>query len=111
MIYINDIPSFRAPESEEFIIDDRVEKIELINGNVVQDYGHIESGDSITLQCLFTAENYQRFKTLWLKRGNTVSYTDEAGNVHHNLRIVYRGMRRLPKFPTFFLIKFELWRV
>lgn len=42
MIYINDIPSFRDPETCEYIIDDRVEKIELMNGVAVQDFGHIE---------------------------------------------------------------------
>ena len=110
MIYINDIPSFRAPESEEVIIDDRVEKIELINGNVAQDYGHIESGDSVALQCLFTSENYERLKALRL-RGERVSYTDEASIVHTNLRLVLRRKRRLPRFPKFYLITFELWKV
>ena len=30
MIYINNIPSFRSPEEEEFIPDDRQERIEII---------------------------------------------------------------------------------
>ena len=49
MIFINDIPSLRNPDSFEISFDDRIEKIELINGATVQNYGHIQSGDSFAL--------------------------------------------------------------
>ena len=110
MIYINDIPSFRAPESEDLIIDDRTEKIELIGGNVVQSYGHIESGDVFSLECIFSAFNYNRLKALWLA-DERVMYIDEDGDVHTNLRVVLRHRRRVPKFPKYFILIFELWKV
>ena len=109
MIWINDIPSFRDPESVEISFDDRIEKVELIQGNTVQDYGHVESGEVVTLTCLFSYENYQRVSALWQARVK-VTYTDEAGMVHPNMRLVFRTVRREKKFPHFGMLKFELWR-
>lgn len=110
MIYINDIPSFRAPEEEVFNFDDRVEKIEIICGNVVQDYGHVESGDVFALTCVFSAVNYNRLKALWLAR-ERVMYTDEDGNTYTNLRLVFRSFQRVSKFPQYVTLTFELWKV
>ena len=111
MIYINDIPSFRAPESETFTFDDRTEKIPLIRGNVVQSYGHIKSGDTCGLTCVFTAENYNRLEELW-ESGARVSYTDENGDVQTNLRLYFRRKRKLNmKFASYVVLEFELWRI
>ena len=111
MIYINDtIPSLRDPESCELIFDDRIEKIELINGNTVQDYGYVESGNIVALTCIFSLANYRRLTELWQSR-TKVSWTDEAGIVHENLRIVFRKVRYLSKFPKYVILTFELWKV
>lgn len=110
MIYINDIPSFRNPESCEEIIEDRIEKIELINGNTVQDYGHCYTGDVISLQCIFRSDYYDRLMTLWGQR-QKVSFTDESGNVFPNMRLVIRRVKYVRNFPDYLLLIFELWRV
>lgn len=110
MVFINDIPSLRDPENINHTFDDRVEKIELINGNTVQDYGHIESGDSFSLTCIFSLDNYQRLKSLWTSRAR-VSFTDEGGNVFSNLRLVFRNIQRVNKFPNYVMLTFELWRI
>ena len=110
MIFINDIPSFRDPESSSITFDDRVEKIELINGNAIQDYGHVENGDKISLTCLFYITNYERIKALWTSR-TLVTYTDEAGEVWANMRLVFKNIKREKKFPNFVTLTFELWKV
>lgn len=110
MIFINDIPSLRNPENISHTFDDRVEKIELINGNTVQDYGHIESGDRFSLTCVFSSDNYQRLKYLWTSR-TRVSFTDTSGTVHNNLRLVFRNIQRVNKFPNYVVLTFELWRI
>lgn len=110
MIYINNIPSFRDPESSSLTFDDRIEKVELINGNTVQDYGHIDSGDKFALTCLFSYSNYVQLKTLWTTR-TLVSYTDEAGYVWQNLRLVFKTIKREKKFPDYVTLTFELWKV
>lgn len=109
MIFINGIPSLRDPESSSLTFDDRVEKVELINGNGVQDYGHVESGDVIELTCVFSVANYLRLKELWTAR-DTVTFTDTAGVIWQNLRLVFKKIERVRKFPNYITLTFELWR-
>ena len=110
MIYVNDIPSLRDPEDFEYSFDDRTEKIELINGNCVQDYGHVESGDTFALTAIFKKSDYQRIKNLWLNR-TKISYTDVDGTEYQNLRLVFKKKKFLAKFPQYVILTFELWRV
>ena len=109
MIYINDIPSLRDPDSVELTFDDRIEKIELINGNAVQNYGHIESGDTFSLTAIFKKTDYQRIVNLW-ESDTKINYTDESGEVHQNLRLVLRRKKYLAKFPKYVELTFELWK-
>lgn len=110
MIYINDIPSFRDPEVCEEDLEDRIEKIQLINGNTVQDYGWCQTGDTISMQCLFRVKDYNNLMHLWRTR-QKVSFTDPSGNVFENMRLVMRKVKYVPKFPEYLLLTFELWRV
>lgn len=109
MIYVNDIPSFRNPESEVITFDDRLEKIELIGGVLVQDMGRVEAGDVFSLKCLFSKENFSRLESLWLSRAK-VSYTDTGGVIWENLRLHFLEIERDRNFPNFILLTFELWR-
>jgi len=109
MIYINDIPSFREPEDEELIPDDRRERIELIDNVMSQDLGRIEAGDVIALQCLFSPENYARLKALWLSRVK-VNYTDEEGVVWQNLTMKFLKIKKHKGYPNYKFVTFELWR-
>ena len=110
MIYINDIPSFRDPESSEYNFDDRIERIELINGNAVQDYGYVESGDYFAIEAMFTKANFLRLQEIQMRR-ELVTYTDEAGDVWESMRIVFRRVRRDKWYPKYVFLTFELWRV
>lgn len=110
MIYINNIPSFRNPEEEEFIPDDRQERIEIIGDIEVQDLGRVENGDVISLQCMFSAANFELLKALWLAR-TKVTYTDTGGQQYQNMRIKITRWKRDRDFPNYFFVNFELWRV
>lgn len=110
MIYINDIPSFRNPETFEMNIDDRIEKIELINGNAIQDYGHFETGDSFTVDCVFEFSNYLRLRDLWIRR-ELVTFTDEGGYVWQNMRLIFQRIKYLARYPNYVELTFELWRI
>lgn len=109
MIYINDIASFRNPESEVFKPDDRLEKIELIGGVLIQDMGRVEAGDVIELKCLFSRENFLRLEQLWLSRAK-VKYTDTAGVVWQDVRLHFLEIERDRNFPNYIFLTFELWR-
>ncbi len=109
MIFINNIPSLRDPESISYSFDDRIQKIALINGNTVQDYGHIESGDSFNISAVFSIANYALIKNLWINR-TKVSFTDEKGNVFQNCRLVFKSVKHEANFP-YVILDFELWRI
>lgn len=110
MIYINDVPSFRNPESCEEIIEDRIEKIELINGNTIQDYGHCYTGDTIALTCIFHETHYNQLMEWWGNR-QKVTFTDERGNVWEDMRLVIQRVKYVEHFPEYLLLTFELWRI
>lgn len=107
-IKINDIESFRSPESTSFSVDDRVEKIEVINGCVVQDYGYIAEGDVIAVTAVFHKDDVDQIRELWRER-TLVTYTDEAGNVYEDRRIVVKGYGYEQKFYDYWRLEFELW--
>lgn len=109
MIYINDIPSFRNPESFKMIIDDRVEKIELMNGVAVQDLGQFEAGNVFSIVCMFEQKKLEQIIELWANR-QKVSFTDTAGFVWQGLRIVLKELERDKDFPNCVTASFELWR-
>lgn len=109
MIYINDIPSFRNPENYEYNFDDRVEKIEVMDGIIVQDRGHITAGDYFAVEVMFTQDNLERVLDLWERR-EKVSFTDTAGVVWQGMRIVMKSFRRDSNFPRYVIASFHLWR-
>ena len=109
MIKINDIASFRDPESYKVIPDDRIQKIAIIGGVVIQDYGHVENGDAISIVCMFSEANFNQLLTLWEDR-ETVTFTDTAGEVRDNLIIVMKEYERDKRFKKYITATFELWK-
>lgn len=109
MIKINNITSFRDPESYKVIPDDRIKKVEIIGGVVIQDYGHVEEGDAFSLVCMFSEANFNQLLSLWESRA-TVSFTDTAGKVRNNLIIVMKEYEPDKNFPKYIMATFELWK-
>lgn len=109
MIFINDIPSLRNPERNEYNFDDRITKVELINGTAYQDYGHVKSGDSYSITCAFSCANYERFKAILQTRPRPyVTFTDEAGEVHSDLLPVFKNIHRIDHFYKYVVLSFDL---
>ena len=109
MIFINDIPSLRDPETITYNFDDRIEKIKLINGNTVQDYGHIPSGGVFSISAVFSLENYNRLRTLWENR-IPVTFNDGNEGIWQGMRLVFKSITRDRNFPKYVTLNFELWR-
>lgn len=109
MIYINNVPSFRDPESYKIIPDDRIEKIEIIGSVAIQDYGHISDGDVISLQCLFSEANFNQILNLWNTR-TPVTFRDKAGKTFSNMLIVMKEYEPDKNFPKYIMATLELWR-
>lgn len=110
MIYINGIASFRDPESYKVTVDDRVQRIEIIGGVAIQDYGYIEAGDTISITCLFSEINFNQILALWKARAN-VTFTDTAGEQRGNMRIFMKEYERDKNFPDYIMASFELWKI
>lgn len=111
MIYINDIPSLRNPENDKLNLDHRIEKVELINGTGIQSYGHVKSGDTFDLTCVFSVPNLERLKLLW-EAEEPVTYTDSAGVVWQNMLLVLRTIEPYKKYESGYkIVTFELWRL
>ena len=109
MIYINNIPSFRDPESYKVIPDDRIQKIELINSVAIQDYGHVKDGDAVAVTCLFSQANFNRLTALWEARAS-VTFKDISGVLWQDMIIVMKEYEPDKKFPKYILASMELWR-
>lgn len=109
MIYINNISSFRDPESYKVVPDDRIQKIEIIDSIAIQDYGHIADGDTIQLTCLFSQRNFNQLTALWESRAN-VTFRDMVGRTLTNRLIVIKEYGPDKDFPEYMLVTFELWK-
>ena len=107
-VKINDIESYRSPESCAFNVDDRIEKIQLINGNCVQDYGHIEAGDKIAWTLDFSPEAWETVKGYWDSR-LIVDVRDAGGRTFRG-RVVVKSYRRKPRFESHITANIEIWR-
>lgn len=108
MIYINDIPSLRDPESITYTFDDRIERIKLIGGNTVQDYGNIDSGGVFSVSAVFSLTNYYLIRALWISR-TLVTFNDGDGGIWTNRRLVFKSIKRDRNFPNYVTLDFELW--
>ena len=108
MIYINDIPSFRNPDNGgDLLVDDRKQKIPLINGTAIQSGGVFFDGFSLTV--VFRKDKFEQFKYLWLTN-QKVSYTDKEGVVYSDLTIKVSKFGYVDHFERYVKVEFELWR-
>ena len=58
-IRIGEVFSFRTPESWQETFDDRQERIEVIGGVEVQDYGVIDEGRILTCSAIFKVSDWE----------------------------------------------------
>ena len=107
---IGNVYSFETPENWSYKPDDRQEIVELINGNTVQDYGHIESGDKMSCDCLFHQKDFQQIEEYWNSR-LLVDIQDEAGNTYKNCRVVIKSWSYQQRFPDYIKTTIEFWRL
>lgn len=108
-IQINNIKSYRRPESYSVTFDDRQTKVELLNGNTVQDAGRFISGDTLTVTALFKRADFNSIVALWEAR-TLVNFTDEAGVLHQNVRLVLKSYKYEMAFPDYVTASFEIWK-
>ena len=89
--------------------DNRIEMIQTIGGNIVQDFGHIESGDKISCSCNVNDENKEKIFTYWNNQQKVTIIKD--GLIYENMRIIVTRYEEIDMFPNNWKINFEFWRI
>lgn len=110
LLHIGDAVSYAAPESWRYTPDDRQQLIQVDKGNVVEDYGHIASGDKITVSCKFDRENFNLLNDYWEHR-ILVTVVDETGRTWENCRVKIVSCGYLKMFPNMINVELEFWRI
>ena len=105
-----DGPRSFSVEGWKVLPDDRQQTMEVLGGTVVQDFGHLESGDKYSCTADFMLSDWQAIKKLWNDR-TLVSVKDEAGIIHTKLRVVVKGYSYVSHFPRCYKVNLEFWRV
>lgn len=107
-IRIGTVYSFRAPERWTFTPDDRQQKIELIDGVVVEDCNYIPAGDTISCSALFKSADFAVVRGYWTNR-TRVTVADEVGNVYSNVRVLVKSYHYESRFPSYVNAEIEFW--
>lgn len=89
--------------------DDRQELVKVFGSVVVQDYGHITAGDTISWKLQFDKQNWELVKSYWHNRV-IVNVQDAAGKIFQ-ARVVVKSYSRVNRFPDYINASVELWRI
>ena len=107
-ILIGDVRTLEV-ENWQIVPDDRQQQIEIVGGSVVQDFGHIEEGDTVSCSVTVLADGWETIKGYWDNR-QKVNVSDEAGIVWSDMRVVVKSYEYVPYFPKAIKATLEFWR-
>lgn len=110
LLKIGDAVAFRRPEDWSFVPDDRQEIHQTIDGVVVEDYGHVDSGDTISTTVILSYENYVKVYNYWIHR-TKVTLIDHAGMTWDNMRVVVKKDSYVDRHENYHKLDLEFWRV
>ena len=102
--------SLSRPDSWKISPDDRQSIIETDGGNVVQDYGHIASGDKISLSATFYKEEFQKLWQYFHAR-TIVDMIDHNGIIWQGMRVRVISYGYEERFENYINCELELWRI
>jgi len=107
-IRIGNVWTHETPKNWVYKPDDRQERIEVIGGVVVQDWGNVRLGDTISCEARFTKADFVTVKQYWQSRSMCV-ITDESGEIYPRARIVIKSWRYENRFPKYVIANLEFW--
>ena len=110
-VYVNDIPSMNTPDSLEYTPDDRQQIVQTDGGNVIQDYGHVPSGDKLTVTGLqYRLEDFKKVYKIWQER-TLVDFIDSNGNCWKSVRIKITKYSYNPRFKDIINTNIEIYMI
>ena len=107
-IKIGDVQTMEV-KNWQVIPDDRQTKIETIGGIAIQDFGHVEEGDSYSCEVTLHKQDWLTVKGYWHNR-TLVNIIDEGEEVHQNMRVIVKKYSYLDGFKKYVKATLELWR-
>lgn len=110
LLKIGDAIAFRRPEDWTVTPDDRQQVHQTINGAVVEDYGHVDTGDVITCTVILSRANFNMVYNYWQSRTH-VKVVDVTGQEWDNARVVLKEYSYINRHESFYKVKLEFWRV
>ena len=108
-IKIGEIETLRT-ENWQIIPDDRQTRIETIGGVVVQDFGHVEAGDSYSCNVTVPSAGANIIAAYWHNR-TFVPIIDAHGVAIGDMRVVIKKYGYVDRFEDYVWAEIELWRV
>ena len=108
-IKIGEIETLRT-ENWQIIPDDRQTRIETIGGVVVQDFGHVEGGDSYSCKIIVESAGANAIAACWHNR-ILVPVIDVNGTAIGDMRVVIKKYGYVEHFEDHIWAEIELWRV
>lgn len=109
MVRIGEAVSMNDPEDGSVKPDDRIELVQVFGSVVVQDYGHIEAGDTASWKLQFDKKNWELVKNYWHNR--VIVNVQDAAKQIFQARIIIKSYTRVKRFPDCITAQIELWRV
>ena len=89
--------------------DNRITIIQTIGGNIIQDFGHVESGDKITCRCNVDDKNKEKIFEYWNTQTKVTVVKD--GKTYENMRIIVNRYEEIDMFPDHWKIDLAFWRI
>ncbi|WP_085023895.1 hypothetical protein [Anaerovibrio sp. JC8] len=109
-IKIGNAQSLTTPDSFKLQTDDRQQIIATDGGNIIQDYGHIASGDRITINATFHKSEFLKVWDYFQTR-QLVEFQDPAGITWPDMRVRVLSYGYKSRFENYINCELELWRI
>lgn len=109
-IHIGDAVSLSRATNFKLKPDDRQSIIETDQGNIIQDYGHVESGDKMSFLAVFHKSEFLKVWGYFHKR-ELVTFIDQSGVTWHGMRVCVISYGYNDRFPEYIDCELELWRI
>ena len=110
ILTIGTAKAFKRPEGWKVTPDDRMVKIPILNGVVMQDNGIIDGGETLSCAMYFDLTNWATVKNYWINR-TLVAVVDHAGNALGNRRVVIKDYTTVDFHPGIVKATIEFWNV
>jgi len=107
---IGDVTVVKRMTDFKLTPDDRQTMIQTMNSNIVEDYGHVDSGDRVSAEFTLTDAGWATIKNYWINR-TKIDIVDEGGRIYTSRRILVKGYQPIIHFAGYWRVELEFWNI